>query len=34
MAAEFRTLSHTQMDGAHAAKFLDRLQQEINKLLV
>ena len=25
---------HTQMDGAHAAKFLDRLQQEINKLLV
>ena len=25
---------HTQMDGAHAAKFLDCLQQEINKLLV
>ena len=25
---------HTQMDGAHAAKFLDRLQQEINRLLV
>lgn len=23
---------HTQMDGAHAAKFLDRLQEEINEL--
>ncbi len=23
---------HTQMDGAHAAKFLDKLQEEINKI--
>ena len=23
---------HTQMDGAHAAKFLDRLQQEISSM--
>ena len=23
---------HTQMDGAHAARFLDLLQQEINRL--
>ena len=23
---------HTQMDGAHAAKFLDLLQREINKI--
>ena len=23
---------HTQMDGAHAAKFLDRLQNEISRL--
>ena len=25
---------HTQMDGAHAARFLDELQKEINKLIV